>query len=106
MAKGKTRVSGAPPPAEANDNPVAGAQACELGTIQTTPGAEVDVLQSGARFELSELQQARKPAVVAIERLALDEQAHALFEGQSLSGALGHLLGERRGHAVQFQAVQ
>src|SRR3972149_3637454 len=87
-------------------DPVAGAQARQLRTVKTAASAEVQVLDGSAFLELRELQQASEPPVLAVGDLALDQKPEAIFEGEALGAGLGHLLGERGGHAVELQLVQ
>ena len=87
-------------------DPVAAGEAGELGAIEPAAGAVVDVLEAGALLELRELQQAREPTILAVDDLAIDQQREALFEGEARGRALGELLGQRGGHAVELEPVQ
>ena len=43
--------------------PIARSKTRDLGAIQAAPGAEIEVFQAGAHFELRQLQQSGEPAV-------------------------------------------
>ena len=77
-------------------DPIATAEAGDLAAIESAPCAEVEVLEAGAFLEGSELQQAGEAAIVAVDELALDQQAEALLEGEAVGGTLGELLGRAR----------
>ena len=87
-------------------DPVAAGEAGQLAAIKPAAGAVVDVLDAGALLELRELQQARQAAIVAVDDFAVEQQREALVEGEAGGRALGELLGERGGHAVELQPVQ
>jgi hypothetical protein len=87
-------------------NPIATAEAGDLAAIEAAARAKVKVLEAGALFEGGDLQQPTEPTILAMDDLALDQQAEALFEGETVGGTLGELLGQRGGHAVELQAVQ
>jgi hypothetical protein len=87
-------------------NPIAAAEAGDLAAIESAPSAEVQVLNAGAFLEGGDLQQPAQSAILAMDDLALDQQAEALFEGETVGGTLGELLGQRGGHAEELQAVQ
>ena len=91
----------------AGTDPVAGAEAGELGSIEATAGAEVDVFEARATvLELRELQQARESAVLAVQDLAIEQEREALFEREAVGRALGGLFFERLGQAEELEAVQ
>ena len=69
----------------AGANPVAAGKAGELAAIESAPSAEVEVLKAGAFLERGQLQQAAQPAILAVDDLALDQQAEALFEGEAVA---------------------
>ena len=56
-------------------DPVATGEAGDLAAIESAPGAEVEVLKAGAFLERGHLQQAAQPAILAVDDLALDQQA-------------------------------
>ena len=87
-------------------NPVAAGEAGQLAAIQAAAGAVVDVLDAGALLELGELQEARQTTIVAVDDLAVEQQCEALVEGEAHGGALGELLGQGGGHAVELEPVQ
>ena len=68
--------------------------------------AVVDILHTGIDPQSGGLEQAREPAVVAIEHLLIEQQGEAVFERQFLGAGLGQLLGEGGGHAGEPQGME
>ena len=69
-------------------NPIATAETGDLAAIESAPGAEVEVLNAGAFLEGGELQQAGESPILAVDDLALDQEAEAFLEGEAVGGTL------------------
>ena len=79
-------------------HPAALGQTEDLGPLQPSLAAEVDVFDDGVAAQLGRLQVARSAPVLAFGQLPVDEQPEAFLEAQRLVLGLVCLFGQARGH--------
>ena len=87
-------------------DPLTACQGAHEGPIDPPGVTVVDILHTGVEAQLGGLEQAREPAVVAVEDLLIEQQAEALLERQFFDGGLSQLLLEGRGHAGESQRME
>ena len=87
-------------------DPLRAREAEHRGAVEAARLAEVEVLDAGAAdAQLRRPEVALESAVVALGRLAVDEQAEAALEGQRLMAGGLQLLAERAGMPTRLSAM-
>ena len=87
-------------------DPVAGGEAQELRFVEAAFHAKVHIFDRRRVPKARELEQAREPAILPGEMLALQEQREPIFEVQRDDIGRAALFVERLSHRRQFQAMQ
>ena len=107
---GQPRLARARGPDEEDDlvlpDPVARGEPDEDTAVEPAFDAEVHVLQTRRLAEAGELQQARKPAIVAQQVLPLEEEREPLLEGEPRDIRDAALLLEGVGQPREAQGVE
>ena len=87
-------------------DPVAGGQLVEQRAVEAARRPQIDVLDDGLLPQGGEPQAGDQPLVLALGRLAVEQQRQPLLEGQRRDVGLSALIIERLGHAGQPEGEQ
>ena len=82
-------------------DPLAGDELLEQRLVEAARRLHVDILDDGVLPQLGEAQAVHQPLVLALGRLAIDQQREALLEGECCDVGLPLLFVERLRHAGQ-----
>ncbi|MNN22709.1 hypothetical protein D3C81_1360820 [compost metagenome] len=86
---------------EAIAQPLSAAQLQDQGFVQAARAAVVDVFQASVMAQSGCFQTGAQTGIFTLGQLAIDHQAEALFEAQTVDVRCCMLLAQRLDHAVQ-----